>query len=309
MASDHHTRRDALKFFGAGTATAWAWPGAAQQPAPGGKPPGPGYFPLRAVRLDPGPFLRPRRLSTRSIYCSSSPTGCCTTFGSMRACEPKAPVYGGWESQEPWVEIRCHGHTLGHFLTACACMHETTRELHFHAWSTTASPSWPPARQKTGGWLTAFPDGVAPLTDSLAGKPFRRRALVHHAQGACGAARRAHDPWQRRALEVLVKFADWIDAACADVPEDRFQKMLDREHGGMNEIFADLWQLTQDPRYRALAQRFSHRALLNPLAEGRDTLDGLHANTQIPKVVGFSRMEELWGPGIYGEAAQFFWNT
>ncbi len=34
--------------------------------------------------------------------------------------------------------------------------------------------------------------------------------------------------------------------------------------------------------------RFSHRALLAPLAEGRDTLDGLHANTQIPKVIGFS---------------------
>ncbi len=81
------------------------------------------------------------------------------------------------------------------------------------------------------------------------------------------------------------------------MPEDRFQKMLDREHGGMNEIFADLWQLTQDPRYRSLAQRFSHLALLAPLSEGRDTLDGLHANTQIPKVVGFSRMEAALGPG------------
>ena len=31
---------------------------------------------------------------------------------------PKAPVYGGWESEEPWVAIRCHGHTLGHYLGA-----------------------------------------------------------------------------------------------------------------------------------------------------------------------------------------------
>jgi uncharacterized protein len=108
---------------------------------------------------------------------------------------------------------------------------------------------------------------------------------------------------------VLVKFADWIDAACAGVPDERLQKMLDREHGGMNEVFADLWQIKQDPRYRSLAQRFSHQALLQPLAEGRDTLDGLHANTQIPKVVGFSRMEQLWGPGAHGKAAQFFWNT
>ena len=34
--------------------------------------------------------------------------------------EPKAPVYGGWESEEPWVSIRCHGHTLGHYLTAAS---------------------------------------------------------------------------------------------------------------------------------------------------------------------------------------------
>ena len=96
------------------------------------------------------------------------------------------------------------------------------------------------------------------------------------------------------ALDVLVKFADWIDAPRAGVPDDRFQKMLDREHGGMNEVLADV---SRDHRRRRatskLARRFSHRALLEPLARGDDTLDGLHANTQIPKVIGFSRIYEL----------------
>jgi DUF1680 family protein len=86
--------------------------------------------------------------------------------------------------------------------------------------------------------------------------------------------------------------------------------MLDREHGGMNEVLADLASITPDWRYSKLAERFSHRALLEPLAAGRDTLDGLHANTQIPKVVGFSRVYEVVAVGNkYKDAAEFFWNT
>ena len=307
--SDHrHTRRDALKFFGAGTAAAWAWPGAAQQTVPGGKPRGPGYFPLNDVRLDPGPFATAASLD--AIYLLQlEPDRMLHNFRVNAGLEPKAPVYGGWESQEPWVEIRCHGHTLGHYLTACACMRQTTGDLVFSGRVDYIVAELAACQQKTGGWLTAFPDGVAPLTDSLAGKPFAG-VPWYTTHKVLAGLRDAHTiGGSTAALEVLVKFADWIDATCADVPEGRFQKMLDREHGGMNEVFADLWQLTREPRYRSLAQRFSHQALLKPLSEGRDTLDGLHANTQIPKVVGFSRMEELWGPGDFGKAAQFFWKT
>jgi DUF1680 family protein len=95
------------------------------------------------------------------------------------------------------------------------------------------------------------------------------------------------------------------------VPEAQFQAMLDREHGGMNEVLADLHQLTGESRYARLAQKFSHRALLQPLSQRVDTLDGLHANTQIPKVIGFSRIAEtLQGiDGGYATAAEYFWKT
>ena len=58
-----------------------------------------------------------------------------------------------------------------------------------------------------------------------------------------------------------------------------------------------------------LARRFSHEALLTPLAEGRDPLDGLHANTQIPKAIGFQRIAALTGDERYHRAARFFWRT
>jgi DUF1680 family protein len=87
--------------------------------------------------------------------------------------------------------------------------------------------------------------------------------------------------------------------------------MLDREHGGMNEVLADLFVLTGDTRYVHLAQKFSHQALLKPLSTGEDKLNGLHANTQIPKVIGFSRIAGLMGNAgdPYDSAAKFFWKT
>ncbi|MCR6655670.1 MAG: glycoside hydrolase family 127 protein [Opitutus sp.] len=41
----------------------------------------------------------------------------------------------------------------------------------------------------------------------------------------------------------------------------------------------------------------------------RDELTGLHANTQIPKIIGFARIAELGGDASWRDAARFFWNT
>ena len=85
--------------------------------------------------------------------------------------------------------------------------------------------------------------------------------------------------------------------------------MLEVEHGGMNEVLADIYAVTNEKKYLMLAERFNHRALLDPLAAGRDTLDGLHSNTQIPKVIGFARLHEITGNEVYGGAARYFWQT
>jgi DUF1680 family protein len=100
---------------------------------------------------------------------------------------------------------------------------------------------------------------------------------------------------------------DWAADLTSPMSDREFQGMLDREHGGMNEVLADIYTLTGDVRYLELALRFCHQALLEPLARGEDPLDGLHGNTQIPKVVGFLRLYELTGEERYLSAARFFW--
>ena len=87
------------------------------------------------------------------------------------------------------------------------------------------------------------------------------------------------------------------------------QSMLDTEQGGMNEVLADAYAISGDKKYLVAAERFSHHMLLDPMSEGIDNLDNKHANTQVPKAIGFSRIGELSGDKKYADAGSFFWQT
>jgi uncharacterized protein len=264
-------------------------------------------FALDQVRLLDGPFRRAQALAGRYLL-SLDPDRLLHNFRVNAGLPPKAPVYGGWESQEPWVGIRCHGHTLGHYLSACAMMWAATGEPAFRQRVDHIVEELRTCQEASGsGLVCAFPDGDAQLRNSLAGRPIAgvpwytlhkilaglRDAHVHAGSGD--------------ALPVLRGVAQWIADAARDCDDERFQQMLGVEHGGMNEVLADLHALTGEARWLALARRFNHEALLGPLAEGRDPLDDWHANTQIPKVVGFARLHDLTGEPRYGRAASYFW--
>lgn len=108
---------------------------------------------------------------------------------------------------------------------------------------------------------------------------------------------------------IFLKFCDWGIDITSGLTDDQMQTMLNAEQGGMDESFADAYQITGDKKYLTAAKRFSHRMLLDPMAAGQDNLDNKHANTQIPKVIGFQRIAELSNNEKYGKAASFFWET
>ena len=225
--------------------------------------------------------------------------------------EPKAPVYGGWESEEPWVDIRCHGHTLGHYLSAASLMYASTGDARMKqradyivdraaglsegraragscARSRTARRSsrtpWRAGRSSAcpGTRCTRCSPACAMRTSAR-----RQRAGARRADGARGLDGRGDRADDRRA-----------DAAMLRTRTRRHERGARRRRGADRRA-----------KYLELARRFSHEALLAPLAEARDPLDGLHANTQIPKVIGFQRIVELTGDERYRRAARFFWRT
>ena len=76
----------------------------------------------------------------------------------------------------------------------------------------------------------------------------------------------------------------------------------------MNEVLADAYAITGDKKYLDVAKRFSHKRLLLPLSQRQDCLDNMHANTQVPKVVGFERIAELTDDEAYHNASAYFWD-
>lgn len=110
------------------------------------------------------------------------------------------------------------------------------------------------------------------------------------------------------AKAMLIKLTDWFYGVVANLSDVQIQDMLRSEHGGLNEVFADAAVISGDDRYMDLARRFSHRLVLEPLMHKEDRLTGMHANTQIPKVIGFKRIADIEGDSPWDEASRYFWD-
>ena len=111
------------------------------------------------------------------------------------------------------------------------------------------------------------------------------------------------------AKNIFLKFCDWAINITSSLTDAQMQSMLDTEHGGMNEIFADAYEMTSNEKYLIAAKRFSHKMLLEAMSEGRDNLDNKHANTQVPKAIGFERIGEVGNDVKFAMAGDFFWQT
>jgi DUF1680 family protein len=266
-------------------------------------------FPLTDVRLLEGPFLEAQKRDEAYLL-KLEPDRLLHNFRVNAGLEPKAPVYGGWESVQMWADIRAQGQTLGHYLTAASLMYASTGhdEMKERVDYIVGELKECQDAGKTG-LICAFPDKAEQVDNLVAGR---------HAVGVpwytlhkiLAGLRDAHlYCWNAIAREVLIRLSDWAADVTKDMTDEQFQKMLGIEHGGMNEVLADVYAFTNNDKYLALAERFCHQAILKPMSEGHDSLNGLHSNTQIPKIVGFERLYELTGKPQYHVAAEFFWKT
>jgi DUF1680 family protein len=266
-------------------------------------------FDMADVTLGEGPFLHAQRMTEKYLL-SLKPDRMLHNFRVNAGLKPKAPVYGGWESVATWDEINCHGHTLGHYLSGCALAYRSGGDKRFkQRIDYVASELAACQKAADTGLVCAFPKGASLVAahlrgEKITGVPWYTLHKVY-AGLRDGALLADSEP----ARAALLRLADWGVVATRPLSDAEFETMLDTEHGGMNEIYADLYFMTGKDDYRALSERFSHKALLEPLAKGRDHLDGMHANTQVPKVVGFQRVYEATGDAKYQDAAAFFWRT
>jgi len=257
-------------------------------------------FGLNRVRLLPGPFLDALQVNRRFLL-NQDENRLLHMFRLTAGLPSTAEPVGGWEA--PVNELR--GHYLGHYLSALAKMSQSLGDAELKARSDRIVAELAACQQKIGnGYLSAFPEE---FFDRLRdGKPVWAPFYTLHKIMA-GLLDVHTLTGNAQALDVLQGMARWTGRWAQPLGDEHMARVLEREYGGMNELFYNLAAVTGRDNFRTLAHRFDHERFFVPLAQGRDELKGLHANTHIPKVIGAARRYELTGELRYRRIAEYFW--
>lgn len=268
-------------------------------------------FPLSAVELTESPFRAAQQTDLQYIL-AMSPDRLLAPYRREAGLPPRASSYGNWEN------TGLDGHIGGHYLSALAYMYAATGNAEVGRRLTYMVDELALCQQRNGnGYLGGTPEGQKMWELVKAGKIDAGSFSLndkwvpwYNIHKTYAGLRDAYlFAGNAKARGMLVRLADWAVDLTASLTDAQIQDMLRSEHGGMNEVLADVAEITGDKKYLALARRFSHRSILEPLLGGKDELNGLHANTQIPKVIGYERVAELSGDTTWSNAAAFFWKT
>lgn len=226
--------------------------------------------------------------------------------------EPKANNYPNWES------TGLDGHIGGHYLSALSYMYAATGNHEIGDRLDYMLSELKRCQDAAGdGYLSGIPQGRKLWNEIAAGDI---RVSTFNLNGCWVPLYNIHKIYaglrdayiqtnDSRALDMLIKLTDWMAELASKLTDEQIQEMLRSEHGGLNEIFADVAAITGKTEYIDLARRFSHRAILDPLLNGEDSLTGIHANTQIPKVIGYKRIADVDGDRSWSDAADYFWTN
>ena len=267
-------------------------------------------FPLGDVTLLDGPLKRARDLNITTLL-KYDTDRLLAPYLKEAGLTPKAKSFPNWDGLD--------GHVGGHYLSALAINAATGSEecRTRMEYMISELQRCADANQKNHPeWGKGYVGGV-PGSDRL-WSTFKKGDFAAF-YGAWVPFYNIHkmyaglrDAWlycgNEQAKQLFLGFCDWAIDLTAGLTDEQMERMLDIEHGGMNEVLADAYAMTGDRKYLTVAKRFSHRRLLTPLSQRQDCLDNMHANTQVPKVIGFDRIAELSGEEYFHDASTFFWD-
>ena len=268
-------------------------------------------FRVNDVSLSPSTFKHAEEMDIRYLL-GIDPDRLLAPYLKEAGLEPKAENYTNWEN------TGLDGHIGGHYLSALSYMYAST------------------AHPEIKGRLDYFISELKRCADAdgngyISGVPNGRKVWKEISEGDIRAASfNLNDGWvplynihktfaglrdayllygSEDCKKMFIDLADWMYRLTENLSDEQLQGMLASEHGGLNEVFADAAAISGDKRFMDMAKRFSHKRVLEPLLKGEDHLTGMHANTQIPKVIGYKRIADLEGYSDWDKAAQYFWET
>lgn len=258
----------------------------------------------KQVVLKEGELLR-REKSNRDYLMSLSNEDLLFTYnveaGRYSGRGIQTQVLGGWEAST--CQIR--GHFLGHWLSAAARYYHAHGDMELKAKADAIVAELAVCQQENGGkWVAAIPEKY--LYWIAEGKQIWAPQYNIH-KLFMGLLDMYQLAGNSRALTIAECLADWFYEWSGRYTQDKFDDILDMETGGMLEIWCELYAITQDEKYRELAQRYYRRRLFDPLLAGSDVLTNMHANTTIPEVLGCARGYEVFGEERWLAAVKAYW--
>ncbi|MEV4133025.1 beta-L-arabinofuranosidase domain-containing protein [Dactylosporangium sp. NPDC049742] len=266
-------------------------------------------FDLGQVRLSTGRFLDNQNRTLAYLRFVDVNRLVYNFRANHRLSTAGAAATGGWDAPNFPFRTHMQGHLLTAWAQAYAVLGDTTCRDKANAMvaAMAACQANNAAAGFNTGYLSGFPesDFTALEAGNLSNGNVPWYCIHKTLAGLL-------DVWRligsTQARDVLLALAGWVDWRTGRLSASQMQTTLGVEFGGMNAVLADLYQQTGDARWLTAAQRFDHNAVFNPLASNTDALNGLHANTQVPKWIGAAREYKATGTTRYRDIAVNAWN-
>jgi DUF1680 family protein len=266
-------------------------------------------FDLKDVTLLESPFKQAMQADVNYLL-TIEPDRLLSAFRTHSGLKAKGKMYEGWESSG------LAGHTLGHYLSAISMHYASSGDPEFLKrvnYIVNELNECQVARKT--GYIGAIPKEDTIWAEVAKGE-IRSRGFdlnggwspwytVHKVMaGLLDAYLYCNN---KQALTICKKMGDWTGETIKNLDDDKLQKMLLCEYGGMAETLVNLYAISGDKKYLDLSYKFYDKRILDPLAQKQDILPGKHSNTQIPKIIASARRYELTGDKKDQTIADFFW--
>ena len=270
----------------------------------------PNEFPLSQITLLEGPLKHARDLNIETLL-KYDCDRLMAPYRKEAGLTPKAKCYPNWDGLD--------GHVGGHYLTAMAINAATGNEecrkrmeYIINEIAECAEANYKNHPKWGVGYMGGMPNSQN-IWSGFKNGDFRvysgSWAPFYNLHKMYAGLR---DAWlycgNEQAKTLFLQFCNWAIDITSGLSDEQMERMLGNEHGGMNEVLADAYAITHEQKYLDCAKRFSHKRLFTPMSQRQDCLDNMHANTQVPKVIGFERISELSGNEDYHMASSFFWD-
>lgn len=269
------------------------------------------YFDISDVRLLDGPFKHAMTLNADWML-ELNMDKLLSNFRTNAGLPAKETPYGSWES------MGIAGHTLGHYLTAASQHYAATGDEQFKKQVDYIITELDSCQiYFVNGFIGGMPGGDKVFKEVKKGiirsKGFDLNGIWVPWYNEHKTMMGLNDAYllagNEKAKQILINLADYLADCVSTLNDAQIQTMLDCEYGGMNEAFAQVYALTGDQKYLDTSYLFYHKKIQDKLAQDVDVLQGLHANTQIPKLIGSARQYELTGNERDHRITQFSWET